>query len=237
MIYDDTCEVVEIPSREWIKLAELNTVNQDVLRQRRIREQLRSMNEQEINYDEYFFEKTSKQKSELEKMKGVSEDEKERIINEDNNGGAEEEASPSLLTGILKVQTISEKNEFAHGFIVVLENVKNVATGDSEKDIKFDTREIYLNERNFTNSNLSIILKMNKVNEEKLNEIILKKKNKRRELNVKRYTEEITLSTQFYKLVFNNQNVTLLEIFKYFAKYERRKVIHFNNYFINNLTT
>ncbi len=228
MIYDDTCEVVEIPSKEWIKLAELNIQNKDVIRQREIREQLRSMNGMEVKFDQYFFDKTEHKNNEIE----IVIEEKESIL-ENKNKDNDEETSNSLKLGTLKAHSISTLNEMSHGFKIYMENVIDDETKETEPDIVFDTKEIYLNKRNFTNSNLNILLQMNLFNQKnhdseqynhENNPIIQKKKEYRKEVNMKRYTEEITLSTIFYLLVFNNQNVTLMEIFKYFARFEKRKV-------------
>ena len=225
MIYDDTSEVVEIPPNEWVKLAELNTTNQDVIRQRRIRELLRSMNNQSITYDETFFEKTEKQKFDIEKIMVANEEEKEIIVKMNN-----EEENSSLVTGILKVTTISSETDFAHGFKVTLENVVNSVTKEKQEDIPFDITEIYLNKRNFKNSNLNIILSMNQNTDQQYDSIVTRKKEYRNDLNLKRCYEEKTLSTLFYTFIYNNQNVSLMEIFKYFPRYENKKVTkHINN--------
>ena len=225
IIYDDTSELVEIPSSEWIKLSELNTINKDVLRQRNIREQLKSMNNMVVDYDENFFEKTAKLKFQTDLMDRATDDEKERIIKKEKMH--DEEKVETQIKGTLKVNTLTEQNENAHGFKVWIENVVNTASNEKLPDIIFDTKEIYLNNRNFKNSNLNIILTMNKSkmpNDDALNAIIEKKKDFRKDNNIKRYTEEITLSTHFYTLVYANQDITLLEVFRYFARYEKRKV-------------
>jgi len=186
--------------------------------QRKIREQLRSMDEQKIDFDEYFYEKTERTK---EKEINIDE-EMEEIMKQGKE--CEEDNILSIKSGVLRVKTISSTDNMAHGFKITMENVTNKITGDPEPDIKFNTREIYLNPRNFKNSNIDILLQMNKINDDSLNALLHNKQNFRKDLNLKRYTEEITLSSHFYRLVFDNQNVTLLEVFKYFVKFERRKV-------------
>jgi len=228
MIYDETSEVVEIASSEWIKLAELNIKNKDILRQRSIREQLRSMNRQKnVVYDEFFFDKAEKEKFDAMKLQNAfSEEEKQVLINEKKE--YDEDNAYSFKKGDLKVHTLSVNDPMAHGLYVALENVRDI-NNQKQSDIEFDTHEIYLNKRNFKNSSLNIILSMNQNNEDQYDIVLKNKKDYRKYLNLKRYTEEITLSTYFYSFIYNNHNVNLMQVLKYFPKFERRKVNYENN--------
>ena len=136
------------------------------------------------------------------------------------------EKSKVIKKGNIKIETIMGEKKMCHGFnisldVTALENPDKII-----ETIKFDTKEICINARNFRFTKLNAILQLNKtkINEEVIQEFEKEKQVYRDEINFKRYLDEITLSTHFYDMVYDNCDVTIMEIFKYFVYFEKRKV-------------
>ena len=58
----------------------------------------------------------------------------------------------------------------------------------------------------------------------KLEEFENEKKKNRENIVFKRYLDEITLSSHFIDMIYDNCEVSIMEILKYFVYFERRKV-------------
>jgi hypothetical protein len=102
MIYDQTNQKVEIPKSEWITFINLNIQNSEINRQRHIRYKLKSLHNQEVVFDENYFEDRETEKL-INKKKKLDENKSE------------------IKKGILKVNSVMEGNNIAHGFDIFIE--------------------------------------------------------------------------------------------------------------------
>ena len=129
-------------------------------------------------------------------------------------------------TGILKIQTIMGDKKICHGLNITMEVDDPENPGNIKEIIKFDEKEIGINSRNFRFTKLNILLQLNEnlINEESIKNNENEKQEFRDYTNFKRYLDEITLSSHFYDMVYDNFDVTIMEIFKYFVYFEKRKV-------------
>ena len=204
MIYDQSNQKVEIPKSEWITFMNLNMQNAEINRQRQIRYKLRSLHNKEVIFNENYFE--DREKENLLKKKKLNLDRESEI-----------------KKGILKVISVIEGNNSAHGFKIYIE-IKDPKKKKSNELIKFDTNEISLNPRNFKYSRLNILISMNYnlITESNLSQITQSKEKQREKQCIKRYLSEITLSSLFYDLIYNNQEIIFLETIKYFVHFEKR---------------
>lgn len=132
-----------------------------------------------------------------------------------------------IKKGILHVESIIPENPMTHGFKIYLKVYDPKNPKKLKETINFDALDICVNARNFRYCRLNILLTMNDhlIKEE---DAILQKKKKeayRKENCFKRYLNELTLSSLFCNMIYDNSEVTLMEIFKYFIKYEKRNSI------------
>jgi hypothetical protein len=132
-----------------------------------------------------------------------------------------------IKKGILHVESIIPDNPMTHGFKIYLKVYDPKKPNKLKETINFDSYDICLNARNFRYCRLNILLTMNDhlIREEDLVQERKKKDVYRKEKCYNRYLNELTLSSLFCNMIYDNSEVTLMEIFKYFLKYEKRNSI------------
>ena len=152
----------------------------------------------------------------------------------------------TLKVGTLRVETLIPDRMLVQGFKIFFDenNKKDSKSNTDKKTITFDASEISLNVKSFKFSKINVLIKMNedKIKDDTLQNNNEKKINNRYETTFKRHLDEITLSNLFIDFVYDDPNVTLLDIFRYFLKFEKRKKIKLFPYlhiegllFISNL--
>ena len=242
MIYDESNEKVEIPQSEWISLCKMNLVNLETLRQKDIRQKLRCLNEKVIEYDQYYYEQKKEEDSKflLVGRKKRNKNDKSNLVKEEMRNLKKEndssmkylsfemigEKKGKLLKGKLKIETILPDKKFLHGYHISMDVHDEKDPNIIKENMKFNSKDISINSRNFKFTNLNIILQMNKhnINEIEIENFEKEKIRNRENILLKRYIDEITLSSHFADIVYDNCEVSLLEILKYFVYFERRKV-------------
>jgi hypothetical protein len=243
MIYDESNEKVEIPQSEWISLCKTNLVNQETLRQKDIRKRLRSLNDKVIEYDEYYYEQkkgeeetnlllVSRKKRNKNNKSNLAKDQMKNLNKAKDSSlkylsfGVLGEKKGKLIKGKLKIETILTDKKFFHGFNISMDIIDEKDPNIIKENMKFNSKEISINSRNFKFTNLNIILQMNKqlIYEDDIEQFEKEKIKNRDNILLKRYIDEIILSSHFADIVYDNCEVSLLEILKYFVYFERRKV-------------
>ena len=248
MIYDETSEKVEIPSNEFATFARLNTQNSEILRQKYIRDQLRSLNKHSVKYDEFYYDKKQKEEDEKEDqdigtdqkslLKKRKKKKKDYDVVEDLNKlkdlslqifsfGLLGRKEDTVKAGIFRIETILPDKMLVQGYNIFIDvkDKENLKKKETIETIKFESNEICINAKNFKYTKLNIILLMNdeKIKDDMISENTEKKVMNRYEITFKRYIDEITLSSLFVDMIYDNINVTIVEIFLYFLKFEKRK--------------
>ena len=253
LIYDETGEKVEIPESEFATLGRLNIQNSDILRQKNIRDQLRSLNNLSVKYDEFYNEKKKKEDEEREekelnnakKNDPRSKKKKKGEFNVVEDLNKLKDLSLQIFSlGMLGGENIIKNGKFrvetnvpnkllVQGFNIYFDEIDKDNSKKIKETIKFDQSEISLPAKNFKYSILNSILKINdeKIKDNAILDINLKKKMNRFEMTFKRYLDEITLSSLFLDLIYDNMSVTIAEIFHYFLNFEKRRKMRFFPHF------
>ena len=202
MIYDDTDEKVEIPRKEWIKLCRMNVNDENVKKIKEIRNQLRCL----IGKNVYMVKKGRKSESNKEDM----------FMMEINNTEEIEAISNNEVKGVLKISTSDCHSDYSHGFNVELITPSN-------KSISIDSN--VSNTLNAVPYDINALLLLNKslITQSSLYTVSRKYNEWKCKHNLIRYLNEVTLSSWFYELVYDNQEITIYELIYYMTKYEKRK--------------
>ena len=137
--------------------------------------------------------------------------------------------------GVLRVESIVPDNMLLQGLNVYFDE-KDKSNPNSKlikSTTKFDAGEISINVKNFKFTKINALMQLN---EDKIKDDILqknseKKVNYRYETTFRRFIDEITLSNLFIDIIYDDTDVTILEIFMYFLKFERRKKMKLFPYF------
>jgi hypothetical protein len=177
-----------------------------------------------------------KKKSKKKKLNAVEEMNKlkEAALQKFNLGliGKKEDTEK---VGLLRVESVVPDNMLLQGMNVYFdEKDKSNPNSKSVKNtIKFNSSEISINIKNFKFTKINALIRMN---EEKIKDDIIQKNNEKKinyryETTFRRFIDEITLSNLFIDLIYDDSDVTILEMFMYFLRFERRKKMKLFPYF------
>jgi hypothetical protein len=129
--------------------------------------------------------------------------------------------------GLLRVESIVPDNMLLQGLNIYFDEKEKLNPNSKliKSTIKFDSGEISINVKNFKFTKINALMQLN---EEKIKDDILQKNNEKKvnyryDTTFRRFIDEITLSNLFIDLIYDDSDVTILEIFMYFLKFEKRK--------------
>lgn len=205
MIYDETSEYVEIPRKEWINLCKINNEDNKVQLLKEIRNKLRCLNGQIISMER---KKQNQENGNLSEIEMSSRDELEKI-------------TQTHKIFKFKISSADPNDEYSHGFSIELANEKNNSIKSLNLSNFFSLKKKVSDIDNQVNS----LLRINKkyITHTALFKIKKKFTEWKYQTNLEKYLNEVTLSSWFYELVYDNQEITIGELIYYLTHFEKRK--------------
>ena len=157
----------------------------------------------------------------LYQKEDIKDDEQEVLdqITSDSNSSEKNYKMMRVKKGTLYILSNDETDPFSQGFNIQLKTPSSV--------IQFDFNDVTLSPQNFSYSKLNILLTLNKQkikkNSSNFFQYVNTQKRERKRKCLQRYIKEISLSSLFYDIIYNNKEITLIEVMYYFIRFEKRK--------------